>query len=265
MKWFKHDSNALHDAKIEKLIMKYGIEGYGLYFACVEIIASELTPENITFELEHDAEILAHKFKVDTLLVENIMKYCVELGLFEVNNENRIMCLKLAKRLDISTSQNPEIKKLIDNNNYKKLLESNSRLDQKRIDKTRIDIRKDAPFQKPTLDEIKKYLKEKNILSVNASRFWNFYESKGWMVGKNKMRNWHAAVGTWTKDGEGVQKKEEKEEVIVDTFDYSKLKKPKWCGFEDWCSYIKDGSLTEEKCGKGKSERFRCSYYKGEK
>ena len=29
MKWFKHDSNALHDAKIEKLIMKFGIEGYG--------------------------------------------------------------------------------------------------------------------------------------------------------------------------------------------------------------------------------------------
>ncbi|MCP4649598.1 MAG: DUF4373 domain-containing protein, partial [PVC group bacterium] len=58
MKWFKHDTNALHDAKIEKLIMKYGIEGYGVYFACVEMIAHKLSPKKATFELEHDAEIL---------------------------------------------------------------------------------------------------------------------------------------------------------------------------------------------------------------
>lgn len=136
MKWFKHDSNALHDAKIEKLIMQYGIEGYGLYFACIEIIASELTTDNITFELEHDAEILAYKFKVDTLKVEEIIKFCVKLGLFQYNIESqRIVCYKLARRLDISMSQNPGIKNILTNNNFKKLLDSNSRLDKKRIDK----------------------------------------------------------------------------------------------------------------------------------
>ena len=45
MKWFKHSASARHDAKIEKLIMKHGIAGYGLYFACVEIIADELTTD----------------------------------------------------------------------------------------------------------------------------------------------------------------------------------------------------------------------------
>jgi len=151
MKWFKHDSNALHDAKIEKLVMKYGIEGYGLYFACIEIIASELTGENITFELEHDAEILAHKFKIDTLKVEAIMKYCIELGLFQYNIETqRIVCYKLARRLDISMSQNPEIKKIISNPNFKHLIESNSRLDKNRIDKIKEDKKED--------DRLKPYL-----------------------------------------------------------------------------------------------------------
>jgi len=141
IKWFKHDSNALHDAKIEKLIMKFGIEGYGLYFACIEIIASELSRENITFELEHDAEILAHKFKIDTLRVEAIMKYCIELGLFQFNIETqRIVCYKLARRLDISMSQNPEIKQILANKNFKKLLESNSRLDENRIDKIKEEV-----------------------------------------------------------------------------------------------------------------------------
>ena len=133
MKWFKHDSNALHDAKIEKLIMQYGIEGYGLYFACIEMIADKLTSDNITFELEHDAEILAYKFKVDTLKVETIMKFCVSLGLFQYNVETqRIVCFNLAKRLDTSMSQNPEFKKIITNPNFTHLIESNSFVKQKR-------------------------------------------------------------------------------------------------------------------------------------
>jgi len=135
MKWFKHDCDALHDAKVEKLVMKYGIEGYGLYFACVEIIAGNLGPDNFTFELEHDAEILAYKFKVDTLKVEEIMKYCVNLGLFELNGNNRITCMKLAKRLDNTTLQNPQLKETL--SNLKQLKVSASRLDYKRLEDTR--------------------------------------------------------------------------------------------------------------------------------
>lgn len=113
MKWFRHDSDAHQDAKLEKLLIKYGSDGYGLYFYCLEIIAGELTPENITFELEHDAEILAYKLKIDTLRVEEIMRYCVELGLFQISQTTkRIMCLALAKRVDEYMSKNPEICKI---------------------------------------------------------------------------------------------------------------------------------------------------------
>lgn len=113
MKWFVHDSNAHEDSKLEKLLMKYGSDGYALYFYCLEIIAGELSPENITFELEHDAEILAYKLKIDSLRVEEIMNYCVSLGLFQFNPATkRIMCLTLAKRVDIYMSRNPEIAKI---------------------------------------------------------------------------------------------------------------------------------------------------------
>jgi hypothetical protein len=30
-----------------------------------------------------------------------------------------------------------------------------------------------------------------------AEKFWNFYESKGWMIGKNKMKSWQHAIKTW--------------------------------------------------------------------
>ena len=53
-------------------------------------------------------------------------------------------------------------------------------------------------FQKPTVEEIQSYIHE-NGYSVDAERFFNFYESKGWMVGKNHMKDWKAAVRTWQK------------------------------------------------------------------
>jgi len=51
-------------------------------------------------------------------------------------------------------------------------------------------------FTPPTLEEVTSYCKERNN-SVECSRFIDFYAMKGWMVGKNKMKDWKAAVRTW--------------------------------------------------------------------
>ena len=60
----------------------------------------------------------------------------------------------------------------------------------------------------PTLDEVRDYcLERKN--NVDAESFINFYESKGWMIGKNKMKDWKAAVRTWERN----RKKENKSGV----------------------------------------------------
>lgn len=67
-------------------------------------------------------------------------------------------------------------------------------------------ISKDIPkkvFLKPTLEEITDYCNERNN-GVDAERFYNFYESKGWMIGSNKMKNWKAAVRTWEQKDDKV-------------------------------------------------------------
>jgi len=52
----------------------------------------------------------------------------------------------------------------------------------------------------PTLEEVRSYISSKN-LSVDAEHFWNHYEANGWrQAGGNKIRNWKAAVTTWTKN-----------------------------------------------------------------
>ena len=57
----------------------------------------------------------------------------------------------------------------------------------------------------PTIEQVKEYCAEKKN-NIDAEVFWNFYESKGWLVGKAKMKNWYAAVanfGKGDKNGRG--------------------------------------------------------------
>ena len=51
-------------------------------------------------------------------------------------------------------------------------------------------------FEKPLLEEIKLYCDERKN-GINPNTFYDFYESKDWMVGKNKMKNWKACIRTW--------------------------------------------------------------------
>ena len=53
-------------------------------------------------------------------------------------------------------------------------------------------------FQKPSLEDVRAYCVSR-ANSVDPERFVNFYESNGWRVGKNPMRDWRAAVRTWEK------------------------------------------------------------------
>ena len=66
---------------------------------------------------------------------------------------------------------------------------------EKDIDKKEINKEK-KHFVVPTIEEIKKYIKEHNY-NVDPETFYNFYESKGWYVGKNKMKDWKKAVVVW--------------------------------------------------------------------
>jgi hypothetical protein len=59
-----------------------------------------------------------------------------------------------------------------------------------------IENKKVARFEKPTLSELKTYMLEIGMADV-SEKWFDYYESNGWLVGKNKMKNWRAAVRTW--------------------------------------------------------------------
>jgi uncharacterized protein YdaU (DUF1376 family) len=59
-----------------------------------------------------------------------------------------------------------------------------------------IENKKVVRFEKPTLLELKTYMTEIGMADV-SEKWFDYYESNGWLVGKNKMKNWKAAVRTW--------------------------------------------------------------------
>jgi hypothetical protein len=195
MKWFKHETK--RKAALKKIIIEFGMEGYGLYWACVELIAGDLDIKNLTFELEEDAQIIADEFKMDTLKVEKIMHRCIELGLFDLSDSGRLRCLHLAKLLDESISKNhgvKDIKKKISdkidklgnsgnipdtfrihsggsrNFSAQKRREEN-RIEEIRIDKNRED-KKNSPEIRTEIKELTEYLFEQ-IKSHSNPPKWN--------------------------------------------------------------------------------------------
>lgn len=114
MKWIKHDTDANQDARLQHVMLDYGLEGYGLYWYCIELIAGRVNQDRITFELEHDARIIARNTGSSVQKVEEMMRYFVKSGLFE-SSDGVISCLKLAKRLDKSMTSNPEMRGIIEN------------------------------------------------------------------------------------------------------------------------------------------------------
>lgn len=52
-------------------------------------------------------------------------------------------------------------------------------------------------FKPPTIEEVKEYANSIGFITLNAEKWWFFYDSKNWMVGKNKMSRWKSAVQTW--------------------------------------------------------------------
>ena len=102
----------------------------------------------------------------------------------------------------------------IPNGNPDKTRLDKTRLDKTRLDKTRLDKtrtqEKDTTivvsqkkttkkFIKPTAKEVQAYINEKGY-SIDSQHFIDYYESNGWKVGRNSMKDWKATVRNWARN-----------------------------------------------------------------
>lgn len=72
-------------------------------------------------------------------------------------------------------------------------------------------------FVPPTIEEVQAYCQERQN-NVDAEKFIDYYTSNGWQVGKNKMKDWKAAVRTWEKNGYSGQQRQQPKSNSTDDF-----------------------------------------------
>ncbi len=98
------------------------------------------------------------------------------------------------------------------NGEIEKELEKEKELDKEIDNKCASTKQKRKRFVKPTISDIEQYCSEKNI-SINAQQFIDYYESNGWKVGRNSMKDWQATVRRWASNNYG-KKKNSKDNAI---------------------------------------------------
>jgi hypothetical protein len=168
--------------------MKASHKEYDLIVGCQTV---HLMPGDFIFGLKASSKDLNLSIQsIRTLL--NFLKTSQNLTLKTTNKFSIISIVNWDSYQDEDTISNNQINKPLTNeqqttNNKQELKEHKNK---KNI------------FIKPTLEEITTYCRiRKN--TINPETFIAHYESNGWMVGKNKMKNWKAAIITWEKGDPG--------------------------------------------------------------
>ena len=188
--------------------------------------------------IPYNAEMLASVTGHQVGTIKQALSMFKELGLIEILENGAIYMLDIQnfigkgsteadrQRLyDRRISEERKQKKLTQSRNLEEIFKKSTPEIEIELEKD-IEIEKEIyssastttkrkRFEKPTLSEIKAYCIERGN-KVDAQHFFDYYESNGWRVGKNSMKNWQAAVRTWERSEyrKPNSKKNSKEDAI---------------------------------------------------
>lgn len=92
-------------------------------------------------------------------------------------------------------------------NSISEVRNAQSKVEKRKVNKSNNIESASAPYKfvPPSVKEVEDYCRERGN-KVNASAFVNFYDSKGWMVGRNRMKDWKAAVRRWESNSDNKGK-----------------------------------------------------------
>lgn len=94
---------------------------------------------------------------------------------------------------------------------------AHNNIENENIDINSLYKKGSSRFQKPSLEEIRQYCISRSN-KVDPEQFFNFYESKGWIIGKSPMKDWRAAVRTWEKREKEIpqRKRDSRKESVLE-------------------------------------------------
>ena len=176
------------DPRIKALIDDYGMMGLGTYIYLCNTIDAQ-SPGGLPL----DYVIKSASSHASRNRIRNVLR---NYSLFTEDEFGLIRVCELAPDHGIPTHGTPTHGTHTDGI-HEHTEEENNNINNK-LSMTDKCVKIKRRFQKPTVEEVDAYCRQRQN-HVDATRFCNFYESKGWMVGKTKMVDWKAAIRTWER------------------------------------------------------------------
>lgn len=163
---FTHHCNILMDNRLNSLRMELGWEGYGLYWALIEHLASN--DNKIRLDYDYLAKIFNTKKILLTQIIEdyNLFSLCDEKDFFYAYYLAPTECAAQTTKTNAPKENKTPVKR----------------------------------FVPPTIEECRKYAIEHGYDVQIVDAFYYYYESNGWKVGKNPMKKWNMALARWNAD-----------------------------------------------------------------
>lgn len=234
--YFPHEYNAKDDPKCERLIWEMGMEGYGMFWALLEVLRAQ---PDYTYPVAN-IPIVAKKYNADR---EKMRSVVFDFGLFSIVEDRiffsngltsrmrvlddrrkrlseagkRGMAERWQRRQDVPENGSEDnhlnnhvittpITSLLQPYNIK---ENKSKVNTKKLsneskessaDKPRNVAAKRGAFVAPSLEEVREFVKGNGLTQVDPEAFCDYYTANGWMVGKVDMKDWRAAARRWNRN-----------------------------------------------------------------
>ena len=237
VKWIKLATNIFDNRKIKQIETLPDGDAIIVMWIKLLCLAGSINDNGciyFTKEIPYTEQMLSTQFNMPLTTVQLALQTFEQFGMVEVvdnimmisnwskyQSVDKMNDLKEYNR--IKQRESRERRKLLECSNVNDMsmtVNDNVNLD---IDKNRLEEDKKEEknnsktkrFKKPSVEDIETYCNERNN-NINPNAFYDYYESKDWMIGKNRMKDWKAAIRTWERNTGG---KNEKKGINITKFD----------------------------------------------
>lgn len=218
IKWIKIDVTLFDNRKIKAIrTLPEGdsIVVIWLQLLCLAGRVNDYGSVYITKEMPYTEQILANECGVPVSTIQLAIKTFQSMGMVEIvediiyiSNWEKYQAIE---KMELIKQQNRDRKRRQRERDKQRLLDSHVTVTQDvtQSHATDIDIdirdKNNKKFIKPSVKEIADYCNNNNY-NIDAERFYDYYESKGWKVGKAPMKDWKAAVRMWSRNNKQENK-----------------------------------------------------------
>lgn len=143
-------------------------------------------------QIPYSEEMLATITNTNVDVVRSAVNVFTSLGMMEIMDDGTFFMNEVQKMIGSASANDNAIRQ-------RRFREKQKQLKQEQEVKLLEEKKPVKRFKAPTVEEVQAYCDERGN-HVDAQRFVDFYEAKGWLVGKNKMKDWKAAVRTWERN-----------------------------------------------------------------